>query len=214
MALRIIIADDHEIVRRGLRAVIDEQPSWSVVAEAANGREAVEFASDLRPQVVILDLHMPLMNGLEATRQIRATTPQIPVLVLTVQESEQTIREVLDAGAQGYLLKSDAGRDLQRAIEALASGRPFFTSTVARMVLNGYLTGVSPQLLPNGHLSPREREIVQMVAEGKTTKEVATELNISPATAETHRSNIMRKLNLRTVADLVRYAVRNQIVQV
>jgi len=210
---RIVIADDHELVRKGLVAVLAEVGVWKVVADAANGRQVLEQVSEHKPDVAILDLTMPELNGLEATRQILATEPQTRVLILTAHESEQLIREVLGAGAQGYVLKSDAGRTLVSAVDALLDGRTFFTSKVARMVLEGYLRNpVETDTVPT--LSAREREIVQLLAEGRSNKEVARELDISVKTAETHRSNIMRKMQFDSLSDLVRYAVRNKIIDI
>jgi DNA-binding NarL/FixJ family response regulator len=210
---RIVIADDHELVRKGLAAVIAEAGAGTVVAEAGNGRQAVEQVAAHKPDIAILDLTMPELNGLEATRQILAAEPQTRVLILTAHESEQLIREVLGAGAQGYVLKSDAGRTLVGAIEAVLEGRTFFTSKVARMVLEGYLRSpTETQTIPT--LSAREREIVQLLAEGRSNKEVARKLDISVKTAETHRSNIMRKMQFDSLSDLVRYAVRNKIIDV
>ena len=210
----ILIADDHELVRRGLSAVVSEIDGWRVVAEAGDGRAAVELALQHRPDVAVLDLAMPEQNGLEATRRIVAETEHTRVLILTAHESEQVVREVLDAGALGYLLKSDAGHELVAAIQALLDGKPYFTSKVARLILEGYLKsggGISAATI-GGTLSPREREIVQLLAEGKTNKEVARRLGITVKTAETHRNNIMRKMGFESLADLVRYAVRNRIV--
>src|SRR5215470_13386048 len=198
MAFRILVADDHEVVRRGLCALLGSQPDWEVCGEAGDGREAVEKARTLKPDAAILDIGMPLLNGLEATRQIRKADPHIRVLILTLHESDQVVREVLDAGARGFLLKSDAARDLAAAVEALRRDKTYFTSKVGAMVLEGYLkngTGAAPAVIPvRNRLTPREREIVQLLAEGKSTKEVAVTLGLSVKTAETHRSNIMRKL--------------------
>jgi DNA-binding NarL/FixJ family response regulator len=214
--LRILVADDHEIVRRGLVSLIKSQPNWEVCAEADNGRQAVELAKQFRPGIVILDIGMPTLNGLEATRQILRDNPQIKVLILTITDTDQAVRAVLDAGARGFLLKSDAARDLVSAIDALQYNKTFFTARVAEMVLSGYRgTYGAPKkdlLLPN--LTSREREVVQLLAEGRSTKEVASQLDLSVKTAETHRSNIMRKLGLHSVSELVLYAVRNNIVQV
>ena len=218
MAFRILVADDHEVVRRGLCALLGSQPDWEVCGEAADGREAVEKARTLKPDAAILDIGMPLLNGLEATRQIRKADPRVKVLILTLHDSDQVVREVLDAGARGFLLKSDAARDMASAVEALRRDKTYFTSKVAAMVLEGYLKNGSsptPTIIPGrNRLTPREREIVQLLAEGKSTKEVATTLGLSVKTAETHRSNIMRKLDLHSVSDLVMYAVRNNIVHV
>jgi DNA-binding NarL/FixJ family response regulator len=210
----ILIADDHELLRRGLCAVLAERPDWKVLGEATNGREAVRMAASLKPAVVVLDVTMPELNGLEAARQILASAPQTRVLILSVHESEQIVREVLEAGAQGYLLKSDAGRELIKAIDALLGNKPHFTSTVARMVLEGYLRAPQGQAPADetGRLSPREREIVQLLAEGRSNKEVAAALGISVKTAETHRSNVMQKMGFHSVTELVRYAIRNRMI--
>ena len=216
-AFRILVADDHEVVRKGLVALLQAQPDWEVCGEAGDGREAVDKATQLKPDVVILDIGMPSLNGLEATRQILRINPQARVLILTLHDSDQVVREVLNAGARGFLLKSDAARDLVAAVEALRRDKTYFTSKVAAMVLEGYLKGGTPNTVPTvgrSRLTPREREIVQLLAEGKSTKEVAVALGLSVKTAETHRSNIMRKLQLHSVSDLVLYAVRNNIVHV
>jgi DNA-binding NarL/FixJ family response regulator len=214
--LRILIADDHEVARRGIRALLESHSGWEVVAEASNGRDAVNYTLHLKPDVALLDIGMPSLNGLDATRQILAAAPATRVLILTMHDSEQVVREVLAAGARGFLLKSDAGRDLLTAVEALQFRRTFFTTKVAQLVLEGYLhPGASDaDLLSRSVLTPREREVIQLLAEGKTTKEVATTLNLSVKTAETHRTNLMRKLDLHSVVDLTLYAVRNGIVHV
>jgi DNA-binding NarL/FixJ family response regulator len=216
MSLQILVADDHEVVRRGLCALLRTQPDWEVCGEAGNGREAVEKALKMNAGVVIIDIGMPGLNGLEATRQILKANPRIKVLVLTLHESDQVVQEVLNAGARGFLLKSDAARDLVTAVEALRRDKTYLTPKVASMVLEGYLRRDSvPQETPaRSRLTPREREIVQLLAEGKSSKEVASVLGLSVKTAETHRSNIMRKLELHSVSDLVLYAVRNNIVHV
>jgi DNA-binding NarL/FixJ family response regulator len=213
--LRIIIADDHEIARQGIRALLETHQGWEVCAEAKDGREAVALAGSLSPDVLLLDIGMPNLNGLDATRQILATNPDACILILTVHDSEQVVREVLATGARGFLLKSDAGRDLLAAVEALQNHRTFFTPKVAQMMLDGYLRP-HEKSDPSGQnvLTPREREVIQLVAEGKTTKEIAIALRLSVKTAETHRTNLMRKLDLHSVADLTLYAVRNGIVQI
>ena len=214
-ALRILVADDHEVARQGIRALLESHPGWEVCAEAKDGREAVEGAGKYRPDVLLLDIGMPNLNGLDAARQILATYPDARILILTIHDSEQVVREVLAAGAKGFLLKSDAGRDLLAAVEALQHRRTFFTPKVAQMMLDGYLRP-HEETDPSGQcvLTPREREVIQLVAEGKTTKEIALALSLSVKTAETHRTNLMRKLDLHSVADLTLYAVRNGIVQI
>jgi DNA-binding NarL/FixJ family response regulator len=212
-SVRILIADDHELIRRGLVSALAERPEWNVVAEASDGRQACELAAQHAPDIAVLDLSMPERNGLDVTRELRTSTPKTRVLIVTAHESEQLIREVLDAGAMGYVLKSDAGRILVQAIEALLDERPFFTTKVARFVLDGYLrTSGNSAPAEAMALSPRERHIVQLLAEGNNNKEVARNLNLSVKTVETHRSNIMRKMGFRSLADLVRYAIRNKIV--
>ncbi len=210
-ALRILLADDHEVVRRGVRVLLEAHPGWQVCDEAVEGREAVAKAGRLLPDVVILDIGMPLLNGLEAARQIRRTSPRCEVLILTMHESEQLIREVLASGARGYVLKTDAGRNLVNAVEALSRHKTFFTSSVAEFLLQGFLDGRGEPPEPSS-LTQREREVVQLLAEGKGNKEVANTLGISVRTAETHRTNIMRKLGCHSFSDLVRYAIRNSII--
>ena len=209
-SLRILLADDHEMVRKGLRATIEGHPSWEVCGEARDGREAVAKTCELRPHIVVMDFAMPDLNGMEATRQILAAVPNTEVLILSMHDSEKLVHELLAVGARGYLLKTDAGEFLIAAIEALALHKPYFTPKVSAVVLQGYL---NPDVQESLDLTPREREIIQLIAEGKATKEVADLLGISFKTAETHRTNLMRKLNLHSTADLVRYAIRNQIIQ-
>ena len=222
--LRILIADDHEVARQGIRALLEAHPGWEVCAEAKDGREAVELAATVNPALVLLDIGMPNLNGLEAARQILASSPEVPILILTMLDSDPVVREVLRAGARGFLLKSDAGRDLVAAVEALQLRRTFFTTRVSQMVLDGFLDRENPDSREEGSekkedgaaavLTGREREVIQLLAEGKTSKEVAAALHLSVKTAETHRTNLMRKLGLHSVADLTLYAVRNGIVQV
>jgi len=209
-SLRILLADDHELVRQGLRALIEGQSGWQVCGEATTGREAVAKTRELKPDIVVMDFTMPELNGMEATRQICAALPRTQVLVLTMHDSEELVREVLAAGARGYVLKSDAGRALVDALKALAEQKPYFTSKISALVLEGYLNPITRE---SSTLTPREREIVQLVGEGRSTKELADKLGISPKTAETHRTNIMRKLNLHSVSEVVRYAIRNKLVE-
>ncbi len=213
--VRILVADDHEVVRRGVRGLVESRPDWIVCGEATNGREAVEQAGRLAPDVVILDIAMPELNGLEAARRIHKAAPRTEVLILTMHRSEELVRQVLAAGARGYLLKSDAGRDLLAAVDAVAGHRPFFTPRVGEQVVRGYLADAAAPV--RGHsdreLTGREREIVQLLAEGKSNKEIATRLGIQTKTVETHRANIMRKLGHHGLSDLVRYAIRNRLVE-
>lgn len=214
--LRILIADDHGVVRQGVRTILEAESGWSVVAEAGNGLDAVRQAREMKPAIALLDISMPQLNGLEATRQILKELPETQVLILTMHESDELIREVLSAGARGYVLKTDAQRDLVSAVRSLSEHRPFFTSKVAEMVLEGFRqrgSAAKTKVAASERLTSRERQIVQMLAEGKTSKEVATALDISIKTADTHRANIMRKLDLHTIADVVRYAIRNKLVE-
>jgi DNA-binding NarL/FixJ family response regulator len=218
MKLRILIADDHEVVRRGLCTLLQSHEGWEICGEAVDGRVAVSKAKELKPDVVIVDIGMPGLNGLAATRQLVQQDPNCKVIVLTITDSDQVIREALDAGARGFVLKSDAARDLVAAVEALQRNRMFFTPRVNDMVLAGFLdrrNGASSSMPPQlPRLTPREREVIQLLAEGKSSKEVACVLNLSTKTAETHRSNIMRKLGFHSIRDLVVYAVKNNIIQV
>jgi DNA-binding NarL/FixJ family response regulator len=216
--LRILLADDHEIVRRGLCALLQKHEGWEVCGEASDGREAIEMAKQLKPDVVIVDIGMPHLNGLDTTRQLLQHDINFKVIILTINDSDQIIREALDAGARGFVLKNDAARDLVSAVEALQSKRMFFTPRVNDLVLAGFLekghalSRNEPPNLPT--LTAREREVTQLLAEGKSSKEVATVLNLSTKTVETHRSNIMRKLSLHSIRDLVVYAIKNNIIQI
>ena len=213
-ALRILVADDHEVVRRGLCALLESHAGWDVCAEAADGREAVDKVTQLKPDIVILDIGMPNLNGLSAARQISQNDPHQKILILTITDSEKIVQEVLEAGARGFVLKSDAARDLLGAVDALEHDRTFFTGRVAEMILEGFLSGSAKKESTLPEVTTREREIVQLLAEGKSTKEVASILDLSVKTVETHRANIMRKLGIHSVSELVLYAVRNNIVQV
>jgi DNA-binding NarL/FixJ family response regulator len=210
---RILLADDHDVVRKGLRGILEAQPGWQVCGEASNGREAVRLVRELEPQIVVLDLEMPELNGLEATRQIKKEFPDTEVLIFTMHETEQLIRDVLAAGARGYVLKSDAGRHLVDAIEALARKKPFFTTKASETLLEEFLES-APALRETTVLTPREREIVQLLAEGKVNKEISSTLSISIRTVETHRATIMRKLKINSIVELVHYAIRNNLVKI
>ena len=214
--LRILIADDHDLMRRGLKSLLESHPGWTICAEANTGREAVEKAEELKPDIVILDITMPELNGVEAARRILKASPSAEILVLSVHYSDQLAREVLDAGVRGYILKSDSDRDLVIAVEALANHKPFFTPRARELILSFFDRKDGSPGLPEvirERLTSREREIVQLLSEGRSSKEVASVLSISVKTAETHRSNIMRKLGIHPLSELVRYAVRNQIIE-
>ena len=212
--LRILVADDHEVVRQGLRVMLENQPGWEVCGEALTGIQAVEKAKTLRPDVVVLDFGMPELNGLEAARQIHQALPQTEVLILTMYESKRLAREFLAAGARAFVLKADAGRVLVQAVQQVSQHQPFVSTNVSEAGLGGVLGpdfAGSPD--PGTSLTAREREIVRLVGEGKISKEIADCLEISVHTVETHRTNIMRKLDIHTVGELVRYAIRHKLAQ-
>jgi DNA-binding NarL/FixJ family response regulator len=212
--LKILIADDHDLVRKGLRRLIEEHSGWDVCGEARSGREAVEQTTQLNPDVVVIDVSMPELNGLEATRLIRRACPKSEVLVITHHDSDEMAAEVLTAGARGYILKSDSDEELVHAVEALGRHKPYFTARVTEMFLANRTNGSANQAdSMRNRLTVREVEILQLLAEGKTAKEVATALGIATKTSDTHRTNIMRKLDLHSIAELVRYAIRNKIVE-
>jgi len=207
---RILIADDHDVVRSGVRAILETQVGWEVVGEAADGKDAVDQALATRPDVVVLDYGLPVMNGIEATRQIRTRVPGAEVLIFTMHDTATLVREVLEAGARGFLLKSDARRFLIAAVESLAFHKPFFTGKVSEALLETYLAkGTATDAV----LTAREKSVVQLIAEGKTNKKIADILSISLKTVETHRASAMHKLNLDTTAALIRYAIRNKLVE-
>lgn len=209
--VRILLADDHDLIREGLRTVIQAHPDWHVCGEARTGAEAINLARKLKPDVVVLDIGMSELNGLGAARKIHEELPQTEILMLSIHMSDALVKEALTVGARGYVLKTDAKKLLVIAIETLLRHKPFLSSEVSQLIVDQYLQGTGREI-PD-RLTPREKEIVQLLAEGKTSKEVAMVLNISVKTAETHRANIMRKLELGSFADLVRYAVRNRIVE-
>ena len=207
---RILIADDHAIVRFGLRGILEAQPNWEVVAEAADGSEAVAKAIETAPDVAIVDYSLPLLSGIEVTKRIRKRLPGTEVLVFTMHDSERLIQEFLQAGARGNLLKSDAGRDVVEAVQALTTHRPYFTSKISEALLQKFAALSDRE---GSSLTARERQVVQLIAEGHSHMEIGKLLNITPRTVETHRAGIMRKLNISSSAALVRYAVRNKLVE-
>jgi len=214
-AFRILVADDHPIFRFGLSSLLGSHENWEVCGAAVDGRDAVEKCRLLKPDLLILDICLPILNGVAAARQILKHNPDQSILILTAVDSEQVIRECLEVGVRGWVFKSDETADLTHAVEAMQRSKSVFSSRVSDLILVGYNRHrVDPHAARLPKLSPREREVVQLVSEGKGSKEVAAILNVTPATADTHRSNIMRKLELHSIAELVLYAVRNEIVHV
>lgn len=211
-ALRIVLLDDHAVVRRGVRALLEFQPGWEIVGEATSGKEGIEIVRRLQPDIIIMDLSLPQLNGLNATREILKASPGSEVLVLTMHHSDELARNVLAAGARGYVLKSDVDEILIAAVDSLRQHKPFLTSTVTGLMLDDYIRR-GDEASNEKVVTPRERQIVQLLAEGNSNKQMASALGISVKTIEAHRANIMRKLHLRSVSDLVRYAIRNKIVQ-
>lgn len=214
--LRILIADDHEVIRNSLRGLLSRREGWQICGEAVHGREAVEMAKRLRPDIVVLDVSMPLLNGIEVTFQIRKALPRTEILIITMHETKELVEQVMSAGARGYLLKSDATAHIEAAVETLAKHNSYFSPSIANIMLDAITTTVESQRGPivgPGPLTVREREVMQLLAEGKTNKQIATLLGLTVATAQTHRATIMRKLHLSSVAELVRYAVRNKIIE-
>jgi DNA-binding NarL/FixJ family response regulator len=207
--VRILIADDHEVVRSGLKAILQEQQGWTIVGEAVDGKQAIAKALECKPDVAIVDYVLPLLNGIEVTRQIRARLPQTEVLVFTMHESDALVGEVLQAGARAYVLKTEGNEQIIGAVKALAAHRSFLTGEWPERMLEGFLE----KLAKNGSvLSPKERVIVQLIAEGRSNKEMSKILNLSVKTIETHRAMALQKLHIKTTAGLVRYAIRNQII--
>ena len=213
--LRIVIADDHEIVRQGVKNLVENETDMEIVGEATIGRDAVDLVEKLQPDVAVLDISMPGLNGIDATRQILKVCPKVRILMFTMHDAEQLVHEVFRAGAHGYLLKSDAGRHLVAAIRTVAGGSPYFSSRLSGVIMEGFMNRETPHSPDDGRQKPsaREREIIQLLAEGKSNKEVATTLGISVKTAETHRATVMRKLGLHSISELVRYAIRNHIIE-
>ncbi len=212
--LRILLADDHTIVRQGIRKILEDQPDWEVVAEAGDGREAVRLALDLKPDIALLDIGMPLLNGIEATSQIARRQPHVKVVILSMHPDEAYITRALQSGAKGYLLKDSADDDLIRAITLVSQGKSFFSPAVARVMLDDYVRRLAERGIVDRYdsLSEREREIFQLIAEGRANKEIADLLCVSPSTVETHRAHIMEKLDVHSAVELVLYAVRKGLI--
>ena len=208
--VRILIADDHDVVRSGVRTILEGREDWQVIGEARDGKEAIDQALATRPDIVILDYALPLVNGIEATRQIRSRIPGVEILIYTMHDTEGLVRDVLEAGARGFLLKSDARQFLVSAVECLAAHRPFFTGKVSEALLDTYLSKAHTD---ESVLTSREKAVVQLIAEGKTNKQIGDILSITTKTVETHRATALRKLNLDSTAALIRYAIRNKLVE-
>ena len=214
MSVRILLADDHGVVRKGVRFLLERQPGMEVVGEAADGREAVRLAETVNPDVVIMDIAMPLLNGIEATAQMVKRDPKIGVIILSMHSDEDYLLSALNAGAKGYLLKDSAEVDLVRAIQTVIRGTPFFSPEIAKTMLEDYMRFLQQRNLQDSYelLTEREKEVLQLLAEGKSNKEVATILDISVYTVDTHRMHLMQKLNLHNTAEIVLYAVRKKII--
>lgn len=212
--LRVLLGDDHTVLRQGLRKILEDRRDWRVVAEAGNGRDAVREAIELNPDVAVLDIGMPLLNGIEATRQIIRRAPTVRILILSMHSDQAYVTQAVQAGARGYLLKESAGSELIAAIAAVVAGKSFFSPAVAQVVFDDYVRSLTQRGITDRYdaLSEREREVLQLVAEGKSSKEIADVLSISPATVETHRAHLLQKLGLRNTAEVVRYAARRGIV--
>ncbi len=213
--LRILLGDDHTVLRHGLRKILEERRDWRVVAEAGNGRDAVREALALTPEIAILDIGMPLLNGIEATRQIVRRAPSVHVVILSMHSDQAYVTQAVQAGARGYLLKESAGAELLEAIAAVAAGKSYFSQAVAQVVFDDYVKTLSQKGItdPYDSLSEREREVLQLVAEGRSSKDIAELLSISPATVETHRAHLLQKLRLHNTVEVVRYAARRGIIQ-
>jgi len=213
--VRILLADDHDVVRRGLKALLQECPGWEICGEALSGRNAVDLARELQPDIAIVDLMMPDLNGLETTRQIRKASERTQVLIFTMHHDESLVHEVLDAGARGYLLKTDAEPHIVTAVETLLRRKPYFSAQVSETVLEGFLRSGRQAAIATAapRLTAREREIMQLLAEGHRNKQIAQDLGISIKTVETHRTTLMRKIGIKSIVELVRYAVRNRFTE-
>jgi two-component system, NarL family, response regulator NreC len=212
---RILIADDHGIVRQGLRLILEQRSQYEVVGEASDGREAVHLALELKPDLILMDIAMRNLNGLDATEQILSHLPETRILILSMYAEESYLLRALNAGVRAYLLKDNAEADLFRALEVVQEGKPFFSPAIAEMLVEDYMRALKDRGLTDSYelLSPREKEVLQLLAQGQTNKEVAGVLNLSPHTVDTHRANLMQKLGLRNLADLILYAVRKKIIQ-
>jgi two-component system response regulator NreC len=215
MPIRIVLADDHTILRNGLRLLLERHPDFSVVGEAANGREAVEIATRESPNVVVMDISMPILNGIEAARRITSELPKTAVIVLSVHSDEAYILRALKAGARGYLLKDSAEADLIQAVRAVSAGKAYFSPAVSKVLAEDYIRQVRQQGVDDPYelLTPRERELLQLIVELKPTKEIADLLHLSPHTVDTHRSNLMQKLNVHSIPELILYAVRKGLIR-
>ncbi len=212
--IRILLADDHTVVRKGLRLLLESHPGFTVVADAANGREAVAMAEEYKPDVIVMDVAMPILNGIEAARQILARAPQVSVVFLSMHADESYVLRALKAGARAYLLKDSAEQDLIHAVEAVGGGKAFFSPAISRMLMEDYMRQMRERQVDDSYdlLTTREREILQLFAEGRSNKDVANLLNLSLYTVETHRSNIFQKLNLHSTAELILYAIRKGVI--
>jgi DNA-binding NarL/FixJ family response regulator len=212
--VRILLADDHNVVRKGLRLLLETQPRFTVVAEAADGREAVALAQEQRPDVVVMDIAMPLLNGIEAARQIAAKLPQTAIVFLSMHSDESYVLKALKAGARAYLLKDSAETDLIQAVQSVNEGKAFFSPAISKMLVEDYVRQMRERQVEDSYelLTTREREVLQLLAEGKNNKDVASILNLSLYTVETHRANILQKLNLHSGADLILYAIRKGVI--
>ena len=216
--IRIVLVDDHDVVREGLRKLLEGQPHWMVCGEAVNGRQAVKMCQEMKPDIVVLDISMPELNGVDASKQILKVSPATEILIFTMHESEQLVRDMLAAGARGYLLKSDPAHNVIEAVASLAIHRPYFNIRVSETILAGYLSAmakdtVSTRKCAGELLTGREREILQLLAEGRSNKQIARRLEIGVKTVETHRSAVMRKIGASSIVDVVRFAIRNHIVE-